>query len=155
MAIGVGANASFLNLELKVKQPQSVKISVFNISNEAGIFRVYPDELSDWIKISPNNFRLEAGESREVEISVFAKKMGIRATNISVLSEPLGRQSFSVGSGIKIPLRLNVSYDKSYLLASVFSALNSAAFSLFAGILSVFFFAILAAKYFFAKKIKK
>lgn len=124
LALGVGANVSSLDLEMKLRESGSVKISVFNISQEAGIFRVFPDELGDWIKISPDDFRLEAGESKEVKIDAFAKKTGIMATNLSILAEPLNRQGLSVGSGLKIPLRLNVNDKKTFFLASAFSAVS-------------------------------
>src|SRR4030042_3669372 len=69
LAIGIGAKPSFLDLELKVDQSKEVKILVYNISQEAGIFQVFPDELNEWIKIEPTNFRLEAGENKEIKIT--------------------------------------------------------------------------------------
>jgi len=124
LAIGIGAKPSFLDLELKVGQSKEVKILVYNISQEAGIFQVFPDELKEWIKIEPNNFRLEAGENKEVKITVSAKEGGGKAINLSVLASPLDRRSFSVGPGLKIPLRLNVKEEGSIFLASVSAALS-------------------------------
>lgn len=156
MAIGIGTNASYLGLELELKKPQSVKISVFNISDEAGIFQIFPDELNDWIKISPNNFRLEAGENKEIEITVFGKKRGIRATNLSVLAQPLDRQSFSVGSGLKIPLRLRTKDDKTHLLASISESLSKTFPSILFAIISLIFLIIfLSLTYFNRKNFKK
>jgi hypothetical protein len=119
LAIGIGAKPSLLDLELKVGQSKETKILVYNISQEAGIFQVFPDELNEWIKIEPNNFRLEAGENEEIKIKILAKEEGERVTNLSVLAIPLDRQSFSVGPGLKIPLKLNVKEEKSIFLASV------------------------------------
>jgi hypothetical protein len=119
LAIGIGVKPSFLDLELKVGQSKEIKILVYNISQEAGIFQVFPDELNEWIKIEPNNFRLEAGENKEVKIKILAKEEGERVTNLSVLATPLNRRSFSVGPGLKIPLKLNVNKEKSIFLASV------------------------------------
>jgi len=124
LAIGIGVKPSFLDLELKVGQSKEVKILVYNISQEAGIFQVFPDELNEWIKIEPNNFRLEAGENKEIKIIVSAKEGGGKAINLSVLASPLDRRSFSVGSGLKIPLRLNVKEERSIFLASVSEALR-------------------------------
>ena len=124
LAIGIGAKPSFLDLELKVGQSKEVKILVYNISQEAGIFQVFPDELNEWIKIEPNNFRLEAGENKEVKIKILAKEEGSKASNLSVLATPLNRQSFSVGPGLKIPLRLNIKEGRSIFLASLLGAIS-------------------------------
>ncbi len=129
LSIGIGANPSFLDLELKLGQSKEVKISVFNISKEVGIFQVFPDELNDWIKITPDNFRLEAGENKEVKIEISAKEKGKKATNLSLSAVPLDRSSFSVNPGLKIPLRLNVEGQKEFFLASLFKALDLNAFS--------------------------
>ncbi|MBZ9569644.1 hypothetical protein KJA16_01845 [Patescibacteria group bacterium] len=119
LAIGIGTKPSFLDLELKVGQPKKTEILVYNISQEAGIFQVFPDELNEWIEIEPNNFRLEAGENKKVKITVLAKEEGKKATNLSVLANPLDRQSFSVSSGIKIPMQLNVREER--LIFSAFA----------------------------------
>ena len=128
LSIGLGANPSFLDLELKLGQSKEVKILVYNISKEAGIFKVFPDDLNDWIKITPDNFRLEAGENKEVRIEIIAKENGRKTTNLSASAIPLDRSSFSVNPGLKIPLRLNVEGKKEFFLASVFEAFNRDAF---------------------------
>lgn len=119
LAIGVGAKPSFLDLELKVGQSKETKILVYNISKEAGIFQVFPDELNDWIKVEPNNFRLEAGENKEVKINILAKEEGKKAINLSISAKPLDRQNFSVNPGLKIPLSLNVTGKYRLFLASI------------------------------------
>jgi hypothetical protein len=111
LAIGIGAKPSILDLELKIGQTKKTEILVYNISQEAGIFQIFPDELCKWIEIEPNNFRLEAEEKRRIKITILAKEEGKRAANLSVLAKPLDRQSFSVSSGIKVPVRLNVEED--------------------------------------------
>ncbi len=123
LAIGIGAKPSFLNLELKTGELEKTKILVYNISKEAAIFEVFPDELKEYITIQPDNFRLEAGETKEVEITLSLKEGGRRATDLSVLAKPLDRASFSVSSGIKIPLRLNIKKAESIFLASLFEAI--------------------------------
>lgn len=124
LAIGVGAKPSFLDLELKVGQPEKTKILVYNISQEAGIFQVFPDQLNEWIEIEPNNFRLEAGENKEVKITVLAKEDGRKTTNLSILAKPLNRRSFGALSGIKIPLRLNIEEKGPSFLASILNAIR-------------------------------
>jgi len=123
LAIGVGARPSFLEFELKTGQLKTAEILVYNLSQEAGIFQVFPDELDDWLKITPDNFRLEAGENKKVEIKILAKEGGRKATNLSVLATPLDRSSFSVGPGLKIPLKLNIREERPIFLASVLAVL--------------------------------
>ena len=152
LAIGIGAKPSFLDLELKVGQTREVKILVYNTSQEAGIFQIFPDELNEWIKIEPNNFRLEAGENKETEIIVSAKEGGRRAINLSVLATPLDRRSFSVAPGLKIPLRLNVKEEKSIFLASVLEAFRQGLPWISVGISAIVLIGFFLLKYFKRKK---
>ncbi len=152
LAIGIGAKPSFLDLELKVGQSKEVKILVYNISQEAGIFQVFADELNEWIKIEPNNFRLEAGENKEVKITVSAKEGGGKAINLSVLASPLDRRSFSVGPGLKIPLRLNVKEERSIFLASILEAFSQNWPRSIIGILVICLIGLFWAKYFKRRK---
>jgi hypothetical protein len=119
LAIGIGTKPSSLDLELKVGQPEETKILVYNLSQEAGIFQIFADELNEWIKIEPNSFRLEAEENRNVRITILAKEEGRKAINLSILATPLDRRSFSVGPGLKIPLKLNIKKEKLIFLASL------------------------------------
>ena len=152
LAIGIGAKPSFLDLELKVGQSKEVKILVYNISQEAGIFQVFPDELNEWIKIEPNNFRLEAGENKEVKITVSAKEGGGKAINLSVLASPLDRRSFSVGPGLKIPLRLNVKEERPIFLASVSEAFRQSLPRISVGILAIVLIGFFLLRYFKRRK---
>jgi len=149
-SIGLGANPSFLDLELKLGQSKEVKILVYNISKEAGIFKVFPDDLNDWIKITPDNFRLEAGENKEVRIEIIAKENGRKTTNLSASAIPLDKSSFSVNPGLKIPLRLNVEGKKEFFLASVFEAFNRNGF-----LAAIIILIICFAGFFLVKYIRK
>lgn len=151
LAIGIGTKPPFLDLELRVGQSKKTKILVYNISQEAGIFQVFPDELNDWIKIEPNNFRLEAEENREVKITILAKEDGIKATNLSVLANPLDRQSFSVGPGLKVPLRLNVKKERLIFLAFALGFISQN-WIWIAGILMVCLIGFFLVKYFKREK---
>jgi len=152
LAIGIGAKPSFLNLELKVGQPKQTKILVYNLSQESGIFQISPDELNKEIKVEPSNFRLEAGENKKVKITILPKEEGIKAINLSVSANSLDRQSFSVGPGLKIPLRLNIEKRKSTFLASLLEAISQN-WIWVTGILVVFLIRFSLAKY--LKKRKK
>jgi len=146
-AIGVGAKPSFLDLEFNVGQPKETKILVYNISKEAGIFQVSSDELNDWIKIEPNNFRLEAGESKEVKINILAKEEGKKAINLSVSAKTFDHQNFSVNPGLKIPLKLNIEGQKEFFLASVLAAFNQNFPWVLLGILVISLIGVFLVKY--------
>ncbi len=151
LAIGIGTKPSFLDLELKVGQSKKTEILVYNISQEAGIFQVFPDELNDWIKIEPSDFRLEAGENREIKITILTKEEGKKVTNLSVLAKPLDRQSFSVSSGIKIPVQLNI--KKGRLIFSAFAlGFISQNWIWIAGILVICLIGFFLVKYFNRRK---
>ena len=152
-AIGVGVKPSVLELEPKIGQFEKTKILVYNISQEAGVFQVFPDELNKWIKIEPNNFRLEAGETKEVNITILAKEDGRKTTNISVLAKPLDRRSFGASSGIKIPLRLNVKEGKSIFSASILGAISPNWIWVLVGILAILLLGFFMVKYFKRQKI--
>jgi len=141
LAIGIGAKPSFLNLELKTGQSKQTNILVYNPSQEPGIFQISPDGLNEEIKVEPSNFRLEAGENKKVKITILPKEEGIKAINLSVSANSLDRQSFSVGPGLKIPLRLNIEKGKSTFLASLLEAISQNWVWL-AGILVVFLIGI-------------
>lgn len=97
------------------------EIIVTNPDNNVALFSVYPDEFSDLIKIKPESFVLESGQSQKVIVSVKAQQTGIFSTYISVLAEPLGEQEIKANSGVKIPIeiRVNNSKNSSVFLASV------------------------------------
>jgi len=130
-AIGVGANPSFLDLELELNQLKETEILVYNIAGGPGIFQVFPDEFGQWIKIEPDSFKLEAGENKVVRVKIFAERPGQKKTNLSILAVSLDRASFNVGAGIKIPLNLNVKRSKSSLLASALELLKNNLFRAF------------------------
>ncbi len=152
LAVGIGVEPSFLDFELKIGQIKTGKILVYNISQEPGIFQVFPDDLNDWLKIEPNNFRLEAGENKEVKIEIKAKEKGRRATNFSVVSLPLDRRSFSISPGLKIPLRLNIKEESPIFLASVVAAVFQGWNWLLLGILVIYLIGFFLVKCFKRRK---
>lgn len=152
LAIGIGAKPSSLDLELKVGQPKKTEILVYNISQEAGIFQVFPDELADWIKIEPNNFRLEAGENKEVKIKILAKEGGGKTTNLSISATSLDRQSFSIGPGLKIPMRLTVREERPIFLASVLETFRQSLPWILVGISAIVLIGLFLLKYFKRRK---
>ncbi|RJQ31424.1 hypothetical protein C4572_02470 [Candidatus Parcubacteria bacterium] len=107
-AVGIGVRPSDLNINVSLNQQKTADLIVYNLSAEPAVFDVYSDELNSWITIAPNNFRLEAEETKVIKITVNGKEAGRTATNISVVAKGLNKRLFNADSGIKVPLKINV-----------------------------------------------
>jgi len=120
-AIGIGIKPSYLEVSLNEREKITTSLRVYNISNEPAQFRIYADELIDWLKITPTEFRLEAQETKVVKIEVEAKDSGRRSTNLSVVGSPLNKSQFNADSGVKVPLRLDVGKSQNKILGNLFT----------------------------------
>lgn len=89
------------------------RLSVKNISKEPIVVRIYADDFLE-ISIEPNEFELLPDQVTSVKISGdFSNfSVGVKKTNISVLSKALDKKSFNAISGVKIPLSIYV--NKNY-----------------------------------------
>ena len=119
-AIGVGIKPSYLEVVIEEGQKQATSFTVYNISDEPAQFRVYADELKDWIVISPEDFRLEPQETKKIGVIITPNDYGKHATNLSVVASPLNKRQFNADSGIKVPLRLDVQKNKKNILNNLF-----------------------------------
>lgn len=111
---------SSLNFEaIRAKAMQKV-ITVENPGQDAALFEIYPDDFSGWISVNPASFVLNPGDKKEVLVSANFKSEGIYAAFLSVVSKPLSQIKFETNAGVKIPLEIRVSKDKSgFWLASI------------------------------------
>lgn len=107
-AVGVGVNPLSVQISTGSSGQGSALLSLTNPSNEPGIFTVSPDQLVSWFTITPAEVRLEAGETKSVEITVHATKPGQYALQLSAVGYPLDRRAFAAASGLKVPLYLTV-----------------------------------------------
>jgi len=89
-------------------QPDGWREAHRNISLEPILVTVFPDDLEEFIKISPVEFELMPEEKTPVNILLDFKqsKSGLKKTDISIISRALEKQSFNAASGIKIPLSI-------------------------------------------------
>lgn len=98
--------------ELKVQAGQGMlkraELVVENPNANAALYEVYLDNFSDWIKIKPESFILESGESQKVLLELKAKELGIFSGLVSVLAKPFSEREFQTGAGVKIPLAITV-----------------------------------------------
>lgn len=116
-ASGVKVNPSKLEIAVKINESVSREITVTNPTSDVQIFKVYPDDFSDIIKVDPSSFTLEAGTEKTVTITVEIKgdtnNSGTLNTDISVVAKPLAETGFQTNAGVKIPLSIAVSENSS------------------------------------------
>ena len=118
-AIGLEVSPPSLQATVSAGEDGNATLSVKNPSGEVTIIRVYPDDLEDFIKINPESFVLESGESRNVDLKLNFAQAGQFKTAISVVARPLSSEAFGAGSGLKIPLTIVVNNTNSALMASI------------------------------------
>lgn len=107
-AVGISVTPS--SIELLSPDVASKKISVKNISAEPIIVRIYADDFSDNIRITPAEFDLLPEEVSPVSIDGDFDNLnpGVKKTNISVLSQAKDQRSFNAISGLKIPVSIYI-----------------------------------------------
>lgn len=110
-AVGVGVSPANMSFDAHVGITEYQSLFVINDGQSISDYRVYvDDQYVDWFSISPNNFTLQPGEHKEVIIGL---KPPVSANGnyymkaYVIASAP--SSDFEVGSGIKIPVKINVS----------------------------------------------
>ncbi len=113
------ANASALKItpsEVKLDavfgKTEQKTITIENPGSDVALFEVYLDNFSDWVKIKPESFILEAGKSQKVILEIKKKEIGVFSTTISVVAKPLSEREFKANAGVKIPLEIRISEKK-------------------------------------------
>ena len=111
-AIGVAVDPAQLDVFYSGTKKIDLKIS--NISKEPENISIFPDDLSEYIKVQPKEFILNPEQVTVVKIflNFTDKKSGVKKTNLSVISKALNKSSFNAASGIKIPLTITISDEK-------------------------------------------
>lgn len=110
-AVGVGVSPANMSFDAHIGITEYQSLFVINDGQSISDYRVYvDDQYVDWFSISPNNFTLQPGEHKEVIIGL---KPPVSANGnydmkaYVIASAP--SSDFEVGSGIKIPVKINVS----------------------------------------------
>jgi hypothetical protein len=109
LASGIEVKPAKLELSAGPGQTATAKITVGNPTADVQIFEVYADDFADSIKLNPQSFTLEAGDSKTVEVSARGAGPGIFKTEISVVGKPLSDARLVAGTGVKIPLTVSTS----------------------------------------------
>ena len=123
-AVGVSVTPSKLLIETQANKLSKTIIVVKNPSPVVGIYDIYFDDYSQWIKINPSSFTLESGEAKKVELQIRPPGAGIFAGQISVVAKPLSSREFQANSGLKIPFEIRVLDSNSGLIQIVKSKLT-------------------------------
>lgn len=115
-AAAIKVRPSEIKIEAKPGVPIEEVIIVENPGGNVALFEVFLDNFSDWVKIRPESFTLEAGESQKLVLEIENKERGIFSTTLSILAKPLSERKFKANSGIKIPLEIKISGEKENML---------------------------------------
>jgi len=117
-AQAVGLTLAPAKIELSYPAKKSAELIITNISSEAILVKISPDDLAEEIIIQDAEFTLmpEAKTKVKIDFNFTAHKSQIYQTNLSVVANALAAEHFNAASGIKVPISVNVSPDKSYLV---------------------------------------
>lgn len=118
-AVSIKVSPSEIKIETSANLTKK-EIIIENPGNSVALFEVYLDNFSDWIKIKPESFILEAKKSQKAILEIESKETGVFFTTISVVAKPLSEREFKANAGVKIPIEVRVSEKKSnFWMASV------------------------------------
>lgn len=119
-AVAVKVRPSEIKIETNNQVLTEEEITIENPGDNVALFEVYLDNFSDWIRIKPESFILESGESQKVILAIKNEETGVFSTMISVVAKPLSEKEFKANSGVKIPLEVRVvQKEKSNFLAAI------------------------------------
>jgi len=103
-----GIQVSPARLEIDSGISESTSLTVTNPTNDVQIYEVLVDDFDEVIKVSPESFTLEAGENRNVSVTINQQALQnsseIISTTISVVQKPLADARFQAKTGVKIPI---------------------------------------------------
>jgi len=107
-AAGISVSPSSLQFN---EARQIRQITVTNPTTDVQIYEISPDDFSELFIVSPESFTLEAGGKKQVNITLtdaIKPANKIITTNLSVMGRPLLERRFTVNSGVKIPINLQL-----------------------------------------------
>ena len=133
-AAGIGIAPEFFDIYLdSPAQNSQVVMGVFNTGENPALYRVFPDDLDQLILVDQEQFRLEAGESREIEIQIKSFPPGKYQTTLSIVGEDINADLSIPKTGVKIPITVSVaggSYQGRAMMITVIGLILLALFLL-------------------------
>lgn len=109
-ALGLGVAPHRLDLEVYPLGSASGQLNVINNSDEEGLYRVYVEgENEAWFDISPQEFILEPGNHREVELIVAPPLIAHGEYEVMICVVSLSSAAdLKIGCGMKVPVNIVV-----------------------------------------------
>ena len=107
-ALGLGVSPGALEFETRWGQSRTETLHVFNQSDSTSTFSAYVDEeYAQWVSLTPDEFVLAPGESRDVDVAVSPPLGHDREYNflLYVVSFTQGSNP-NLGAGIKVPVHV-------------------------------------------------
>lgn len=133
-AAGIGIAPEFFDIYHEdPAQNSQVVMGVFNTGENPALYRVFPDDLDQLIIVDNEQFRLESGESREIEIRIKSFPPGKYQTTLSIVGEDINADLSIPKTGVKIPITISVaggSYQGRAIMISIIGLILLALFLL-------------------------
>ena len=110
-AAGVQVLPSKIEVIIPAHETRTYTITVANPTRDVQTFEVYPNALEDQIMVSPRSFNLEAGERREVTLTIKPTadaRDSQSATTISIVAKAIASGNVKAGTGVKLPITIIV-----------------------------------------------
>ncbi|MFA6322105.1 MAG: DUF4430 domain-containing protein [Candidatus Buchananbacteria bacterium] len=117
-AVGVMVRPSQLDFSVPVFKTETKELLVINSGVEPAIFQLRLETKKSHLAIEPSEFKLDANESRIVKVKTFFYWPGEYLTIVDVVARPLAAGGLSAASGLKIPVKVAVSGQWLFYLAS-------------------------------------
>ncbi|OGY45104.1 MAG: hypothetical protein A2729_05455 [Candidatus Buchananbacteria bacterium RIFCSPHIGHO2_01_FULL_39_14] len=117
-AVGVAVKPKEINLAVAAGEKAKTEFLVINSTGEPAIYQVILDGQNSAIKIQPSEFLLASGQSQIIKIAARFFWPKNYSGLISVIARPPGASGLITGSGVKLPIRIEV-YGRPWILLSV------------------------------------
>jgi len=124
-AAAVKIKPSEIKIDINAGVLVEEEIIIENPGVDVSLFEVYLDNFSEWIKINPESFILESGESQKVILEIENHETGIFSAMISVVAKPLSERKFRANAGVKIPLEIRITQgERLNFSAAIFQSMR-------------------------------
>ncbi len=127
-AISIGVKPKEINIAQQIGEQATAQLLIKNTGQEPALYKVYPDQYENNIKVNPSEFELNSNEEKVINISSRWWWLGNFNSNIAIIARPLNAGNAVSIPGVKIPLTIKVIPDYLDYLIIVFTILAVALF---------------------------
>ena len=114
-AVGIGISPKSISVTQREVDRGEVALTIYNTGDDPAIFLVESDVWSQLIYTSPDKFRLDPEEARVVKLVFDRIPHGEHHSFISIVAQDVGAEAGEVKTGVKIPVRLEITkLDQTY-----------------------------------------